>query len=166
MLREAKQFLQLDDAHKSNVVQADMVRPLRAQATNHMVSFCNDLGSFILKSTGYAGRGADALGSPHYAEHYRGMVDHEVQRFAEDMLRQATAASLRDYWDGQTAVFQKPMTSLRDVDEAGYIVASSYDPLATERTMRVNLQDVVAVMRAIRNQKGDAAETDADGRAE
>jgi hypothetical protein len=58
------------------------------------------------------------------------------------------------------------MTSLRDVDEAGYIVASSYDPLATERSTRVNRQDIALVMRAIRSQKGEAAETDADGGAE
>jgi hypothetical protein len=82
------------------------------------------------------------------------------------MARQNTAASLRDYWDGQTAVFQKPMTSLRDVDEAGYIVASGYDPFASERSTRVNRQDIAVVMRAIRSQKGDAAETDADGGTE
>ena len=166
MLKEAEQFARLDDANKGNIPQADMVHRLRTQATSNMVSFCDDLGSFILKSAGYTGRGADALGSPNYADHYRGLVDHSVQLFADDMLRQATAATLRDYWDGQTAVFQRPMTSLRDVDEAGYIVASAYDPLATERSTRVKREDLALVMRAIRSQKGEAAETDADGGAE
>ena len=54
----------------------------------------------------------------------------------------------------------------RDVDEAGYIVASGYDPFASERSTRVNRQDLAVVMRAIRSQKGDAAETDDDGGSE
>jgi hypothetical protein len=163
MLDEAEQFVNLEDASKGNIIQTDMVRRLGTLATNDMLGFRDNLGNFILRSSGFAGRGFERLGAPPYDDHYRGMVDHAVQRFANDMSRQQTAASLRDYWDGQTAVFQKPMTSLRDVDEAGYIVGSAYDPLATERTTRVNLQELVAVMRAIRNQKGDVAETDADG---
>lgn len=163
MIREAEEFVRLDDANKSNVVLGDMVRRLGARASRDMVGFCNDLGSFILRSAGFSGRGPAALGSPNHAEHYRGLVDRAVQDFARDLARQATAATLRDYWEGQTPVFQKPMTSLRDVDEAGLIVASSYDPQATERTTRINRQDVAAVMRAIRSQKGEGAETDADG---
>jgi len=166
MLKEAEQFVRLEDAAKPNVVLADMVSRLRAQAVADMVAFQDDVGTFILKSAGYRGRGPGELGRPHYRDHYRGLVDNSIQRFAQDMTRQNTAASLRDYWDGQTAVFQKPMTSLRDVDEAGYIVASGYDPFATERSMRVNRQDLAIVMRAIRSQKGDAAETDHDGGTE
>ncbi|MGD1039000.1 MAG: helicase-related protein [Roseiarcus sp.] len=147
MLKEADQFIGLDDDNKGNIVQTDMVRRLGSQATNDTIGFRDDLGNFILQSSGYAGRGPETLGAPPYAEHYRGLVDNAVQRFADDMSRQQTAASLRDYWEGQTAVFQKPMTSLRDVDEAGYIVSSSYDPLATERTTRINLQDLARIMR-------------------
>jgi Helicase conserved C-terminal domain len=163
MIREAEEFVHLDDANKSNVVLGDMVQRLGRRANRDMVGFCNDLGSFILSSAGFAGRGPLAFGSPNHAEHYRGLVDRAVQDFARDLARQATAATLRDYWEGQTPVFQKPMTSLRDVDEAGLIVASSYDPHATERSTRINRQDVAAVMRAIRSQKGEGAETDPDG---
>lgn len=165
MLAEAEHFIRLADASKGNAIQADMVFRLKARATNNMVSFCDDLSSFILRSSGFNGRAPDQLGKPHYGDHYSGMVDHEVKRFADAMARQATSSSLREYWEGQSAVFQKPMTSLRDVDEAGYIVASSYDPLATDRTQRVNLQELAAVMRTIRSQKGEVAETDSDGGA-
>ncbi|MFN7610359.1 MAG: hypothetical protein ACK5QX_05395 [bacterium] len=79
------------------------------------------------------------------------------------MARQTTSARLAEYWDGTDTVFQKPMTSLRDVDEAGYIVASAYDPRSTGRSKDVDIGELTSVMRAIRTQKGEAAETDADG---
>ena len=166
MLKETEEFFRAPDDNKANVPHADMVNRLRNRVVSHSVGFRDDLGTFILESTGYQGRGPAALGSPPYAEHYRALVDREVLDFANHMARQSTAASLKDYWDGQTAIFQKPMTSLRDVDEAGYIVASGYDPLSTERSNHIDIQDLAAVMRAIRSQKGEAAETDADGGAE
>ena len=55
------------------------------------------------------------------------------------------------------------MTSLRDVDEAGYIVAAGRDPMARGNTTDVDLRDLAKVMKAIRTQRGSASELDADG---
>lgn len=166
MLNETKQFIRLPDDRKQDLAPSDQVRRLRSLAVRDIVGFCNEVGDFILRSTGFAGRGQDHIGRPHYEEYYRGLVDRQVHAFAQDMARQNTAAWLRDYWDDLTPVFKKPMTSLRDVDEAGYIVASTYDPGSSERTTRVNREYIALVMREIRSQRGNSAETDADGRAD
>ncbi|WP_340645413.1 DEAD/DEAH box helicase family protein [Phenylobacterium sp.] len=161
MLREAEEFARLPDDRKATIQAGDSLSRLRLR-TNDMVRFRNELGSFALRSAGYEGRGAGKFGEPPYREHYAGMVDHEMGRFADSMSRQSTSGRLAEYWEGVDTVFQKPMTSLRDVDEAGYLVASGYDPRATGRSKHVDIGDLTSVMRAIRTQKGEAAETDAD----
>ena len=77
-------------------------------------------------------------------------------------LGRETISSLRDYWKDFPA-FKPPMTSLRDVDEAGYIVAAARDPLAKGKSTDVDRRDLARVMRAIRTQRGSASEMDADG---
>lgn len=162
MLREASEFLALDDDRKATVTQMDQVSRFASMARRNHVAFCEEIGTFMLRSSGFEGRGTASLGAPHYAEHYRRLVDKEVDKFARDVSGRATIAHLRDYWEDFPA-FRPPMTSLRDVDEAGYIVAASRDPLATGRSTNVDRQDLAVVMRAIRRQRGSASEMDADG---
>lgn len=162
MLREARDFLALDDDHKATIPQMDQISRFGALARKGHLAFCEELGSFMLKASGFEGRGASALGAPYYAEHYRRLVDKEVDKFVRDISERATIAQLREYWDDIPA-FKPPMTSLRDVDEAGYIVAASRDPLATGRSTDVNRRELALVMRAIRTQRGTGSEMDADG---
>lgn len=164
MLKESEDFIALADDRKADVPAADALSRLKAWASDRRVGFQNDLGSFALRAAGFEGRGPAGLGQPPYRDHYQGLVDHEIGRFALSMTQQTTSARLAEYWSGLDTVFQKPMTSLRDVDEAGYIVASGYDPRATGRSTSVEIRDLTAVMKAIRTQKGEAAETDDDAR--
>lgn len=55
-----------------------------------------------------------------------------------------------------------PMTSLRDVDEAGIIRASDYDRGSRGGSREMSLDDIAIAMKIIRRQRGDAAETDTD----
>jgi hypothetical protein len=162
MLREAREFLELGDDRKADVAQMDQISRLGALARRGHVGFCEELGSFILRASGFEGRGVGALGAPHYAEHYRRLVDKEVDTFARDISSRTTIAHLRDYWN-DIPTFKPPMTSLRDVDEAGYIVAASRDPLATGKSTTVDRQELALVMRAIRTQRGTGSEMDSDG---
>jgi hypothetical protein len=102
------------------------------------------------------------VGRPIYDEPYRRLVDRASRDFSNAMQAQATESRLRDYWSDQTAVFRKPMTSLRDVDEAGMIVGSAYDPAARMNNTRVDPRALARVMRAIRSQRGVSAETDGE----
>ena len=162
MLREAREFLALDGDHKAALAQMDQVSRFGALARTGHVAFCEELGSFILRAIGFEGRGDSALGAPHYADHYRRLVESEVDTFVHNISERATVAHLRDYWDDIPA-FKPPMTSLRDVDEAGYIVAAGRDPLATGKSTHVDRQELAIVMRAIRTQRGTGSEMDADG---
>ena len=56
------------------------------------------------------------------------------------------------------------MTSLRDVDEAGMIVAALRDPkVEGARSTTLRLDDVAEVMRVVRSQRGTSSELDGDG---
>ena len=162
MLREGQEFLSLADDRKHTVVQMDQVSRVRSMAKYDHVGFCEELTNFVLQSIGFNGRGVAGLGAPAYDDFYRGLIEDQVEKFAKDLAGRATIAQLRDYWNDIPA-FRPPMTSLRDVDEAGYIVAAARDPLATGRSTNVDRDDLVAVMKAIRQQRGVGSELDADG---
>lgn len=162
MLREARDFIVKDDDRKFEVAHMDQVSRLSAMEQRDHLAFTKELVAFMLRASGFAGKGATSLGSPHYEEFYRGLVDKQVENFARDVSGRNTISSLRDYWT-DIPVFKPPMTSLRDVDEAGYIVAAMRDPLAKGRTADVDRRDLAKVMKAIRTQRGTASELDADG---
>lgn len=162
MLREARDFIAMDDARKFEVAHMDQVNRLAAMEQRDHLAFTKALVAFMLRASGFSGKGASHLGSPHYGEFYRGLVDKQVENFARDISGRGTISSLRDYWKDLPA-FKPPMTSLRDVDEAGYIVAAARDPLAKGKTTDIDRRDLAKVMRAIRTQRGSASEMDADG---
>jgi hypothetical protein len=162
MTKESLEFIRRPDAGKESSPQFDFVRRLGADARREPIHFPDEVGNFILRSAGFEGRGRDHVGRPFYAEPYRSLVDRASRDFSTAMQAQATESRLRDYWSDQTAVFRKPMTSLRDVDEAGMIVGSAYDPASQSNTTRVDPAALARVMRAIRSQRGAAAETDGE----
>lgn len=162
MTKEGVEFIRRPDTGKDLAPQYDFVTRLGADARRNPVEFPDEVGNFILRAAGFEGRGHDHIGRPVYEEPYRRMVDRASQDFSNAMRSQATESRLRDYWADQTAVFRKPMTSLRDVDEAGMIVGSAYDPASRTNSTRVDPSALARVMRAIRSQRGAAAETDAE----
>ncbi|WP_347093256.1 helicase-related protein [Sphingomonas parapaucimobilis] len=162
MLREARDFIAKENASKFEVPHMDQVSRLAALEKRDHLGFTKELVSFMLRASGFAGKGPSHLGSPHYEEFYRGLVDNQVERFARHISSLATIPSLRDYWT-DVPVFKPPMTSLRDVDEAGYIVAAMRDPRARGRSADIDRRDIAKVMKAIRTQRGSASELDADG---
>ncbi|WP_261405896.1 hypothetical protein [Chenggangzhangella methanolivorans] len=162
MTKEALEFVRQPDNVKDAARQYDFVQRLRSDARRDPIAFLDELGGFIRRSTGFDGRGRDHVGSPVYAEPYRILVDQSADQFSRAMQAQATEGRLRDYWNDQTAVLRKPMTSLRDVDEVGLIVGSTHDPVARTRSTRVDLGALARVMRSIRSQRGAGAETDGE----
>lgn len=162
MTKEAVEFIRRADATKDMAPQYDYVRRLGSEARREPISFPDEVGDFILRSVGFEGRGRDGVGAPIYNEPYRELVDRAFRDFSTAMQGQTTESRLRDYWNDQTAVFKKPITSLRDVDEAGLIIGSAYDPGARTISTRVDQASLARVMRANRSQHGAAAETDGE----
>ncbi|MCF3638861.1 helicase [Rhizobium sp. TRM95111] len=161
MLNDASEFVRLDDSKKADLKTFDSTKLLSTQASKDIVGFSNDLASFMLSSMGVAGRDGSGFGKPPYPDFYRDGAMNAAHEFGKAMRSFLVAAQLKDYWGDYDAVFKKPMTSLRDVDEAGVITASVIDPGTTDQRS-VRAEDVAAVMKAIRGQRGDTAETDAD----
>ncbi|SFD47317.1 Helicase conserved C-terminal domain-containing protein [Bosea sp. CRIB-10] len=160
--KEGVEFIRTADAIKERAPQFDYVGRLGGDARREPIRFPDEIGNFILRAVGFEGRGRDHVGRPVYDEPYRRLVDRASQEFSNSMKAQSTESRLRDYWADQTAVFKKPMTSLRDVDEAGMIVGSAYDPASRTNNTRVEPAALARVMRAIRSQRGAVAETDAE----
>lgn len=161
ILRENTEFVSRSDDQKGTSLSFETVANISALAKRDQVAFINDLQHFILRAIGHGGRGANGLGRPVYQEHYRRLIDSEISRFAQNMREISTAIRLSDYWN-DSGVFRSPMTSLRDVDEAGIITAGAFDAKARDGRRRVDTEDLIHVMRAIRSQRGVVAETDAD----
>jgi len=162
MLRESELLLMAPDSDKSRVDLYETIVPIRTLIRNDPVGFRDELGTFVHKSIGMAGRGPDGLGRPIYQELYRLLIDHEIGRLSESIRKMGNSLRLREYWEDSYAAFKPPMTSLRDVDEAGLIVAGAFDDKVTSGHTQVRQDDLIKVMKAIRQQRGGVAETDAD----
>lgn len=162
VLKEAERFMAEADASKGRVEALDVVRPLSSMARHNPIAFADDIGNFVLHSIGFQGRGINQRGRPFYDEHYRSLVEHDVNSFATSVRGFQTPIMLQEYWEDRGAAFRPPMTSLRDVDEAGLIVGGAFDAAARAGARGIDLEELALVMRAIRTQRGAVAETDTD----
>lgn len=161
ILREAEGFIEEPDNQKARAQSFTTISPVSAMARNDQTGFIREVGAFVLRAIGFDGRGPTQRGRPAYVELYRNLVTQEVTRFARIMRDLASPQAFNDYWK-DTPAFKPPMTSLRDVDEGGIITAGFHDARARQGRQRINEDDLIRVMRAIRSQRGEVAETDGE----
>lgn len=162
IMQENKGLVRSPDDRKSRVECFETIAPIRALIQNDPAGFISELGDFVLRAIGFEGRGSEGHGRPVYQELYRGLIEREVNRFTASIRNFETPLRLYEYWDDSAAAFKPPMTSLRDVDEAGIIAAAAYDARIIRGRRNINQDELIHVMRAIRNQRGSVAETDDD----
>jgi hypothetical protein len=162
VMRENRDFVRAPDNAKSRTDCFETIVPIRSLIRNDPTGFTAQLGDFTLRAIGFEGRGAGGLGRPIYGELYRALVDQEISRFVTSIRNFDTPLRLYEYWEDSAAPFKPPMTSLRDVDEAGTIAAGAFDARVTHGRRNIDQDDLVRVMRAIRHQRGGVAETDVD----
>lgn len=79
----------------------------------------SSLCSFVEKAIGLDNEEFAPGGKQHYQELIRDRVESMLTGWARDILGEQRG--LYDYFKAQTSVMRRPMTSLRDVDEAGVI---------------------------------------------
>jgi hypothetical protein len=114
---------------------------------------------FALEAIGIDGRGPRHTGAALHSAHYRAFVEDRVREILDIFTRRTDGSRLSNFWEShQTRDMRKPMTSLRDVDEGGVILAATRDPI---RGRNVNLETTRQVMRIIRGQRL-AARSDVD----
>lgn len=167
IMRENRSFVRAAGATKARTDCFETISPIRALIRTDPTGLAAELGEFVLRAIGFRGRGQNGLGRPIYSELYRAVVEHEIARFVSSVRNFDTPLRLYEYWEDSAAPFKPPMTSLRDVDEAGMIAAAGFDARITQGRRTIDQDDLLRVMRAIRQQRGSVAETDVDapGRA-
>ena len=105
--------------------------------------FVASVCAFIETAIGLDNEAFAPGGKQHYQEVIRDRVEAMLSGWARDMLGEQRG--LGDYFRSQSSVMKRPMTSLRDVDEAGYISfgykdldgARKIDDRAARRVMRL-----------------------------
>jgi hypothetical protein len=162
VLRENEGFVRAPDTQKARTDCFETIQPIRTLIRKDPTGFIDELGTFALNAIGFLGRSPTGLGSPVYQELYRALIDQEINRFVASVRNFETPIRLFEYWEDSAAVYKPPMTSLRDVDEAGLIVPAAFDARVTRGGRSIAPDDLVHVMRAIRQQRGVVAETDGD----
>ncbi|HEV7163863.1 MAG TPA: helicase-related protein [Gammaproteobacteria bacterium] len=115
--------------------------------------FVNGLCSFVEKALGLQSENAAPGARKHYQELVRSRIEATLTEWSRDMLGEQR--SLFDYFKAQQSALKRPMTSLRDVDEAGAIYFGRRDLVS-----RRSIDDDTArrVMRLIR--RGTAEDGD------
>lgn len=161
MLKEAETFKAAKDNAKDAAPQFDIMRKLNAMATANSLGMRDELVVFMLRAIGFPGRGTASVGRPEYQEVYRDLVDKAMKEFVSNVSTFPSQVKIAEFWTQNSGV-QPPMTSLRDVDEAGLIVPCRFDPRGSGGSRHVSQEAFVDVMKAIRLQKGSAAETDGE----
>lgn len=77
-----------------------------------------DFGDFAAAALGVKGRGIDKIGAAPNGDYYEGNIRNRAKLLVDDLRSSNSSMKLPDYWKNGI-VAQKPMLSLRDVDEAG-----------------------------------------------
>lgn len=162
ILEENAGFITAQDTAKGRAASYEVTRPLERASKDDLTGIVDRIGAFALQALGYEGR--QGQGAPVYADIYRALVERELTNLARSFRTLEGPMRMQQYWEDQTATLKPPMTSLRDVDEAGYITAGAFDELA-RGTRSVNADDLLHVMRIIRRQRGANGELDADNAA-
>ncbi|MGQ0456260.1 MAG: helicase-related protein [Hyphomicrobium sp.] len=162
MLREAEDFKAKKDAEKERTRSYDVMRRLNSIASADRLAMRTELADFMLRGVGFPGRGAAKIGSPVSEEVYRNLVDAGMKDLVSNIASFNSLIRLGEFWHQNSGV-QPPMTSLRDVDEAGIIIPSGFDPRGSGGRRYIKKESFVGVMKAIRSQRGSGAETDRDG---
>lgn len=162
LLRENELFIEASANEKARADSYDYTSPVTAYARRDVIGLSDDLGTFLLRAIGFEGRGPTARGRPVYDDIYRDLVRQEIDRFAQHLRNISSPLRFQEYWAEDGAAFKPPMTSLRDVDEAGTIAGGGFDMYTRQGPRWVRPEHLIHVMRAIRSQRGAVAEIDPD----
>ena len=111
--------------------------------------FKDDLIKFLGRAMGL-----DVSPAPDGASHYRSLIKQQVRSIEEGLQNPRLANSKLRYFLEKLKLGQRPMTSLRDVDEPGLIVAGGFDAM----NKRTTEEKVANVMQFIR--RGTGADVD------
>jgi hypothetical protein len=141
-------LMELDDDKKGKWAPLDYATNVLALYNKDRLAFETGVCAFIELAIGLTDNFA-----PEGKAHYQRMVKEKVRTIMDELGSGPNKnTSLYAFFDGQP-VMMRPMTSLRDVDEAGTIRKGSWDANPKGKPM-LNAEQVIEVMDTIR--KGTA----------
>jgi len=146
----SRKFMEAPDDKKANWRPNDSIRDFSGELEHDFQSFHRELTRFAELAIGL---------KDHYAPEgeafYRGMVRDRMKALLDEMmLTNNENSTLREFFGSKRDTLLRPMTSLRDVDQAGTIRLARKD----ERGSPLYPEDVRHVMALIR--RGYAEEGD------
>ncbi|WP_439542593.1 DEAD/DEAH box helicase family protein [Hyphomicrobium sp.] len=118
---EQKLFIDEPADQKSRAPVFETVSDVSKLVTSLLPGAAKDFMDFAVAAIGVDGRGSAHLGAAPHAEYYGGSIRDLAKRLTDEFRTQYGTTRLSDFWEN-SPVGQKPMTSLRDIDEAGRFI--------------------------------------------
>lgn len=145
-----RDFLRLEDDKKTTWKANAEIRDFLPDYQRNALQFIDQISNFVFLAIGlkdgYAPQGED---------YYKAEVKKRIRRMVEEMAEQQNKnSSLRTYFEQNTDSLLKPMTSLRDVDQAGLIRLASKD-VDGSKLSDEDVRDVMAFVRQGYAEAGD-----------
>ena len=156
---EQKLFIEAQD--KGRALRFETVNDVnRLLNGNDLPDAARDFMEFCVRAIGIAGRGEAHLGAAPHRSFYEERIRNLAKKLTDELRTENATTLLGDYWEN-APVGQKPMMSLRDIDEAGrFIPAKAFGSrrsrIADDKTL------IAEALRVVRRQRGAVGELDED----
>jgi len=156
---EQKLFIQEQD--KSRALRFETVNDVNRLFTgNALPGAAKDFMEFCARAIGIAGRGEARLGAAPHTTFYDERIRNLAKQLTDEFRTENATTPLAEYWEN-SPVGQKPMMSLRDIDEAGKFVPAK--AFGSRRSRGLDDKTLVAeALRIVRRQRGAVGELDGD----
>lgn len=162
---EQKLFIERADDDKERALRFETVNDVNRLFTgSDLPGAAKDFMEFCVLALGVPGRGVNRLGAAPHPEYYDGRIRNLAKQLTDEFRTENATTRLADYWDN-SPVGQKPMMSLRDIDEAGRFVPAR--PFGGKRVKGEDEKSLIAeALRIVRRQRSRVGELDSeDGEA-
>lgn len=162
---EQKLFIERPDSEKDRSLKFDTVHDVNRLFTgSDLPGAAKDFMEFCVVALGVPGRGVSKLGAAPHPDYYDGRIRNLAKQLTDEFRIENATTRLGDYWEN-SPVGQKPMMSLRDIDEAGLFTPAR--PFGRRRVKGDEEKALIAeALRIVRRQRSRVGELDSeDGEA-
>lgn len=157
----AEQKLFMEHADKVRALRFETVNDVNRLFTgNELPGAAKDFMEFCVLAIGVPGRGVSRLGAAPNPDYYDGRIRNLAKQLTDEFRTENATTRLSDYWEN-SPVGQKPMMSLRDIDEAGRFIPAR--PFGKHRIRGADEKTLIAeALRIVRRQRSRVGELDSD----
>lgn len=156
-----EQKLFIEEQDKNRALRFETVNDVnRLLNGNYVPDAARDFMEFCIRAVGIDGRGEMGLGGAPHRKFYDERIRNLAKQLTDEFRTENATTPLGEYWEN-SRVGQKPMMSLRDIDEAGRFVPAK--PFGSRRTRGTDDKTMIAeALRIVRRQRSAVGELDSD----